>query len=195
MMKSRKSKKLDSEIYAKSADGLWAKANLVDSGIELFWQVRTKVSGKNLLVFDINGSVESSIPRERAIYPEHWRSAGIIPVDDDFVEFCGIDRFDETIAAVMRHATYMLAGGYGDEPEDIIEWFTDMREKKFLSGTAYKFIKDCDPFVDLVGIKGVVNIGDDDKFVLKTMVRDTTFDMILDSDKVLTSFMVATVPV
>ena len=54
-MKSRRGKGLSSEIFAKSTEGMWVKAVLVDEGIELWWQVRTKVVANALHVYDANG--------------------------------------------------------------------------------------------------------------------------------------------
>ncbi|MBN2258104.1 MAG: hypothetical protein JW704_09795 [Anaerolineaceae bacterium] len=194
-MKSRKKPERESECFAKSAEGMWVRAVLRDDGIELLWQVRTKVSGSNLLIFDANGAVEASTPRERAVYPESMRSAGLIPLDDAFVEFCGVENFSDAVIAVMRHAAYMLACGYGDTPEEIVEWFSDLKEVKFMDGTSYKIISERDEFRGLIGVKGVVYKDEDDVHVLHAMVMEEEFQIPLIDNKILISFIIATVPV
>lgn len=198
-MKREPPKKRSSECFAKSPEGLWIKAEVVESGIELSWQVRTKISNGRLCVLDANGDVKLAIPRERAIYPETMRSAGIIPVDDAFVEFSCLDRFERMLEAVMRHATYMIACGYGDSPQEVVGWFEKIAEAKFVNGTSYRFIEEHDPFVDLLGVECVVYEDEDEDgevdLVVVADVRDKKFEFRIDSDKSLVSFILATIPI
>lgn len=171
------------------------KAEVVGQGIDLSCQVRTRVEKGKLLVLDVNGNVESSMSRERAIYPSPMRSAGIIPVDDAFVEFVCMDRFEEALEAVLRHSAYMVACGYGDSPEDVVEWFSGLGEADFIDGTSYKFVEEHEPFIGLCGVSCVAYEDDDYGFTIQATIREQEFEFKIESDKSLVSFILSTIPV
>lgn len=194
-MKFRKSKDLDSEYYARSQEGVWIRSELTDEGVELFWQVRTRVDGNKVLVYDANGNIEKEMERHKAAYPPSMKSAGIIPIDDDFVEFCGEGKYEDAVWAVMRHSAHMVAAGYGETPEHIVDLMSKIWERDFINGVSYKFEKGCPPFEDLVGLEGVVEIGDDDSVKLTVRALGEDYSVPIETDNDLVSFMVSSVPI
>ena len=173
---------------------MWVKAELNDDGIELFWQVRTAVIDGNLCCYDANGNLDSSAPRHRAVYPEPMRSAGIIPVDDSFVEFCGQDRFDDFVYAIMRHSANMIARGYGEDPEQVVSWYSNIRELEFLEDVSFKIVDSVEPFSDMNGLKCKVSMNDENILVACIMVNDDFFEVPMDDDNILISFIISSVP-
>lgn len=184
-----------SEYYAKTQEGMWVKARLIDEGIELLWQVRTRVNCGNFILYDANGNIESSQSVGKIHYPDFMKSAGIVKIDDDFIEFCGIKFFNDMVASVMRHMVAMVIVGYGDSPEDIVEWYSDISGLKFLTGTRFKFDYECDPFIDMVGLIGFVDINDDGEYFVNVNVNNDYFCIPLDCNDVLVSFIISTTPV
>jgi len=174
---------------------MWVKTQLVDDGIALLWQVRTRVIKGILNTYDANGEIESSVPIHRATYGPPMRIAGTIPLNDEFVEYCGMDMFEDFGNAVMRHAACLLACGHGDRPEDIVEWFTDLSEGEFIQAGNYKFIQDSPPFNDIGGLLCTVYMNDDNDLVASVEVSDDKFDVLLNTPKLMISFMISTKPV
>lgn len=183
-----------SEHYAKSPDGMWVKSVLLESGIELFWQIRTKVVGSEMISYDYNGSVLSSQPINRVVYPEPMKSAGTVPLDDSFVEFCGVDKFDSMIQAIMRHLVGMLVSGYGDTPEEIVSWYRNLSELNFIVGSDFKFVEENEPFLDLLGLTCVVEEVDGE-ITARISVAEHIFDVPLIDNETIVSFILSTVPV
>lgn len=174
---------------------MWVKAILLENGIELFWQVRTAFINGNLISYDANGAIETSNPVGMARYFDSMKSAGIVNIDDDFVDFCGIEYFNDMIVSIMRHMVNMVTSGYGDKPEDIVEWYSNISELKFLSGTRFRFDSECEPFIGMVGLIGFVDIDEDDNYIVNINVRNEKFVIPLDSNKILVSFIISTTPV
>ena len=174
---------------------MWVKAVLLENGIELFWQVKTSFINGNLISYDANGSIETSSPIGIARYFDSMRSAGIVNIDDDFVEFCGVERFTDMVISIMRHMVNMVTSGYGDKPEDIVEWYSNISELKFLSGTRFRFDSECEPFIDMVGLIGFVDNDENGNYIVDINVKNNKFRIPLDSYKVLVSFIISTTPV
>lgn len=174
---------------------MWVKAKYIDSGIELSWQVRTNFIKGNLISYDSNGMVETSCPIERAHYYDSMKSAGIVNIDDNFAKFCGIEHFNDVIFSIMRHMVNMVTAGYGDNPEEVVGWYSNISELKFLVGTRFRFDYEYEPFVDMIGLIGFVDIDDDGEYVVSIEVRNDIFRVPLDSDKILVSFIISTTPV
>jgi len=174
---------------------MWVKAVLVDEGIELWWQVRTKVVANALHVYDANGVVERKVPMHRGAYPDPMRKAGLIPIDDAFLAFCGEELFEDAVAAVMRHAATMVAEGYGETPEQICEYFHNMNELNFLDGVSYRVDRDHGIFRDMTGVTGTVLKDGDGKAILTVSVGDSEYDCPIDGPEDVVSLLIATVPI
>lgn len=172
---------------------MWIKSKLNDTGIELLWQARTRVIADKIIVYDANGSVDYEMDRARAVYPDLFKSAGVIPIDDSFVELCGNESYENALYAVMKHAAHMLAEGYGDDPEDIVRLLSDINSANFMNGVTYKFENGISPFENLDGIIGEISIDDNDLVQLK--IRSTGEEYgIKISDKDLIPFIISTIP-
>jgi len=176
---------------------MWIKSQLNDDGIELLWQVRTRRVGGEVHVYDSNGDMESATPCNEFAYGDPMKSAGVIPLNDSFVEFCGAERFEEFANAVMRHSAYMLAGGYGETPEEIVSWFSDFSDtdRPYIGNGEYKFIEDCDPFNDIKGLIGTVYMSEENTLNVLIGVRKQEFSVPLIDDNDVISFMVSTIPI
>jgi hypothetical protein len=183
------------EYYAKTPDGMWVKAEIVDDGIELLWQVRSKVVDGSFVLYDVNGNIESLRPIGKANYPSLMRSAGIVKIDNDFVEFCGIEFFNDMIMSVMRHMVNMVVAGYGDNLEDIVDWYSDISSLKFLIGTKFRFDSENEPFLDMIGLIGFVDVDDCGEYIVNVKVANNVFKIPLDSDNILISFILSTTPI
>lgn len=178
---------------------MYVRAKLVDDGIELSYQVKTKIEDGKLFVYDENGDIGySEFIVNIEYYPEETKIVGVIPVLDDFIDFCGCYDFEEVVASVMRHAVEMAVRGYGDSINDIILWFTDIKEKKFLEGVKYRFINNVNPFINFIGVECVVSVESADGgcviFFAEMEVKGEKYSVELD-DKTLISFILSTTPV
>jgi hypothetical protein len=188
----RRSKGLGSEIYARSSEGMWIKAQVVDGGIELLWQARVgSVAGK-VLVYDANGNVDYEMDRYHAVYPSVMASAGVIPVDDEFVDFFGEDRFEDGVGAVMRHSANMLAKGYGDSPGDIVGLMSDVKRANFMNGVEYLLDGCVGVFTELDGASGVVS-REGDSVVFFSEMAGEEYEMDISED--LQDFIISSVPI
>lgn len=163
MTRFKRSKDLASECFARSSDGMLVKSELVEDGVEVFWQVRTRVIGEKVVVYDGNGNVIREMDRARAIYPPSMMSAGVIPIGDDFVSFCGEDRYEDTVWAVMRHAAHMVAAGYGESPEHVVELLSDLRGANFINGVSYRLENCVDQLAGCDGLPVFAYINEEDK--------------------------------
>lgn len=173
---------------------MWVKTVLSDNGIEAFWQPRTVVNKSRLVVLDGNGAPMSDEPIQEAEYPDAMISAGVVNIDDEFALYCG-ELFDDGLAAVMRHVAEAISAGYGDGPEEVVEWYNDFQDAKFLDGLNFKFVDSVDPFMDLVGNRCSVSVNSDGEFVADIIVDDEHFDVVLESDEMILSFVLCTSPV
>lgn len=173
---------------------MWVKAELEDSGINLQWQVRSAVHDGLLCLYDANGNVESTAPRASAVYPDAMRSAGIINIDDAFVEFCGEELFEDMVAAVMRHSSYLLALGYGERPDDIVDWFNDIAELHFIDGVSFRILDGVGEFAGMDGVACTMEKNPEGIFVASMMVRDSIFKVPIEDDDTLILFLISTIP-
>jgi hypothetical protein len=198
-MQSSESTTKSSEIWAKSKDGCWFKSAIVDEGIELFWQPRIKKSGNNIVVINDNGDVFSSCPIASASNIPALTSAGIIPIDDVFLEVCG-DLFDSFVRAVAFHSVHMVALGYGDSTDDIVDLFSDLKSFSFMNGVSY-ILRRCDfgiykdnPFDGLFGRKATIHV-DGNKFMAIIEVGEGIYEVELDTDKMKVDFLINSMPI
>jgi hypothetical protein len=187
------------EIWAKSKEGCWFKAAIVDEGIELFWQPRIKKIGNNMVVINDNGEMLSSCPICNVIDVPDLTSVGIIPIDNVFLEICG-DLFDAFVKSIAFHSVHMVALGYGDNTEDIVDLFSDLKSFYFMNGVSY-ILRRCEldiyeenPFECLFGRKVVIHV-DGNKFMAIIEVGDGIHEVELDSDKMKVDFLINSIPI
>jgi len=95
----------------------------------------------------------------------------------------------------MRHVAEMVAVGYGDSPEEVVEWYNNFSDMSFLSGTSFKFVYSMDPFLDMVGLTCSVADDEENGMVANIIVDDEEFEVALDSRELLLSFVICTCPV
>lgn len=198
-MESIESMQRGLEIWAKSKDGCWFKSSIVDGGIELFWQPRIRKTGNNMVTMDANGDVMASCAVSSVSDVPALTSAGVIPVDDIFLEVCG-DLFGSFVKAIAFHSVHMVALGYGDSPEDIVDLFSDLKSFSFMNGVSY-VLRRCDfgiydenPFEGLFGRKATIHV-DGNKFMAIIEVGEGVYEVELDSDKMKVDFLINSMPI
>lgn len=172
------------------------KALRGDDAIEIFWQPRYKYEEGKAYIIDAQGEIESVVNIASVKYGASWRSAGIILVDDSLVEFCGLENFDFFVYALMRHSVNLIAGGWGETPEEVVGWFKGLGNLDFLLDIDYQ-ISDpvLEPFLGLQQCKVEVETSSDGGRVGKVIVKEDKFLFDLEDREVLIPFLISVVPV
>lgn len=199
-MLSVQEKELPLEHFARSPGGLWVKAVRTPTEIGLFWQPRFEFEGHEVRVIDANGDIESVTDVATMDYGDPYRSAGSINLTNELVEFCGVDKFPQFIVALMKHSANLLAGGYGETPEDIVEGFN--RQDFCGCGGDYIFVGEgMKPFVGLEGnsawFREVENSTKPGEFtsMVDIEVNGEHFDHVVDGNSDVVAFLCSTIPV
>lgn len=166
----------------------------------MLWQVRFKTENGIVYTIDANGEVESEAPAGRVEYGDPYRSAGDIIFDNELVEFCGVEKFPRFVVALMKHAANLFAGGYGEEPTDIVEGFN--RREFLIPGARYIFIGEGhEPFVGLSGqyaeVCEVENAGKpgEQSLMVVIEVNEDRFEHTIVGDDQIVAFLLSTIPV
>lgn len=168
---------------------------LTDEGIEVFWQVKTRIHEDMLQVYDANGDLDYEVRRSRAVYPAPMRSAGVVLIEDAFVDLCGDVKYEDAIWAFMYHAVHMISLGYGDTPEHVVSLFSDIGSAEFANGVSYRFVDGVRPFDELDGLCGFVNIDDNGTVLLSIDSLGEEYTTEIEIEKDLISFMVSSIPI
>lgn len=184
----------DFECYVQSLGGVWINGVIKDDGIYVYWQKRTKIINGQMIKYDINGDVLSSVPREKGTYDEHMVLAGIVPVDGSFLKVCSSDRLMDFVKAIMGHVCRMIACGYGDDCSDVISWYHNIDDRMFLSGSDYVFVCDSGEFSELKGRKCTVDFRDD-KYIVVIGVNDGEYEVDITDSNMFVDFVISTQPV
>jgi len=164
-------------------------------GIDLLWQVRTRIEKNSLCILDFNGEVIETMSRKNAIYPPVFSSAGQVPVNDSFVEFCGAERLEETISAVMRHMVRFAVLGIGDDLSSIVEWYKDMQGASYLDGKSFKIERGIGVFEGLDGAICNTGIDNEGNAKCEVVVSNTGFDLDVGCDKTIVDLFLSSMPV
>lgn len=193
-----------SRDFCKSEEGLWVKGERDARGVHIYFQPRTRVEAGCLVELDANGEEVDRQPMLGASYPEPWRLVGTLEPTATIVEVAGLQDFDWFQFGVLRHAVRLIAGGWGDDPEEVMGWFADLRDGDWIRGGQYRLVgPERGPFRDLGGVRLLV----DDRFeateeerarrVLTGMAQvgvADEFPFEFPLDEVLAAFTIATVP-
>lgn len=174
--------------------GMWIKAQVKTDGIHVFWQQRVKVVGGRVQVLDANGEVESDHPYGRFQFGDLYKSCGVISVNDDFVEFCGEDNFDEFVDAVALHVVNLVALGYGETPDEVVGWFNDLESKSFIVDGGYLFRSEHGQFAGLIGRKSRIESDEAGELTIVGVVGEEEFKIPMDTKTSIISFVLSTVP-
>ena len=168
--------------------------------LQLLWQARFEREGREVRVLDANGDVESVHDVTEIDYGDPYRSAGGIKFTNELVEFCGVEMFPKFTVALMKHSAALLAGGYGETPEDIVEGFN--KQQFFIFGGEYIFVGEgMEPFVGLTGnltnICEVENTTKPGEFSLMVdiQVNEDHFHHTVEGNDQIVAFLCSTIPV
>jgi len=162
--------------------------------IALWWQPRTVTSAGRVQTLDADGRVTSDVPLARVKWADPWVSAGEVPLDDAFVEWTGVQRFDACVYGTMRHLSGLLACGFGDTPEEVVGWFGDMGALQWIvEGVLYR-IEGGDEFDGIDGSVGKMEFDEDNVPVFNVGVGSVTYPIRLDTGDLLRSVLCSVFP-
>ena len=177
------------------------KAARYENRIQVEWQPRYEVQDSHLCTIDANGDLESRVPVGEGRYDvDPYRVAGEIPITDAMVEFAGLEAFEDFVYGVMRHVTFLIVGGCGDSPEEVVGWFQNFGgvsviDVPYIVIGDYRVVgPDREPFVGL--FHKVISVDYGEEFVEASIkVVESQFDFLLDSKETITSFLISTIPI
>jgi len=193
-MSDKKSEILSSQCLARSPRGLWIKGIRTETSVDLFWKVRFHYENGYVSSFDYNGDLISKTAAADEKWGAEWQPVGSIELVDEMVLTCGLENFDEFVAALMRHAVYLMVLGYGDDLTEVVDWFFDFDRRMFVVDGRYKIVGEHGEFRDLVG-EAVDVKRDDDRFYGVMRVAGQDFEFDLTDNSVFSSFIIATNPI
>jgi len=182
------------EHCERSPGGLWVKTERCMESIALRWQPRIVASAGRVQTFDANGVVMSDVPVSRVKWSDPWVLAGEVPLDEAFVLWAGVPRFDACAYGTMRHMAGLVACGYGDDPGDVVDWFRDLGELQWLvDGVTYRIVGG-EEFEGLNGSSGEMTFDEDDVPVFQVAVGVDTYPIRLDSQDMLRAVLCSVFP-
>lgn len=129
-----------SPVFVKSPQGLWVKAELRGDTIGVFVQERTQVREGRFEKLNPNGDVASSSSIVHMVYDEPYLQCGTIRVENTWLEECSVMDLDKLIYGVQRHVVRMIAGGWGDTPDEVVTWFNELMEGHFIAPAEYEVV-------------------------------------------------------
>lgn len=177
---------------SRSKGGLWVKGVRSELGIDIFWKPRFEYERGRIKRYDFNGDVESECNVASVEWGDEWVHAGTIELVDEMVELSGIKDFDSLSDGLMRHAVNLITCGYGDSPEEVIDWFSDFDSLKFIVDGEYRIIGSHGDIEELTGYH--VNVNRDDGLVAVANIMGAEFEFDLRDNSIITSFIIATIP-
>jgi hypothetical protein len=180
---------------ARSQRGLWVKARRADDAIEVFWKPRYVCERGTVTVFDFNGEVEDKVHASEINWGDEWRTAGEIKLVDEMAVMAGVEHFEEFVFSLMRHAAKLMTCGYGDSPEEVLNWFSDFGERKFVVEDQYLVTGSHGEFTEMKGNRVFVERDEQGRLMARMLVREAEFEIDLNDSDVLASFIIATTPI
>lgn len=190
------------EFYAKSDKDLWVRAVLLEGQIRVEWQPRYVYNKGYLDTIDANGDVERHVPIFGSHHEQNpYRLAGVIPITNEMIRFCGVQNFEKFVYGIMRHVASMIVHGYGEDPEEVVSWFNDFKEQvsdfiPYLVDGKYKIVGPAmEPFSGSLIGKVISLIYKDGKLESSIEVAENKFVFPLDNNQIITSFIIATIPI
>lgn len=126
--------------YCRTPDGLWIKSERVPNAVRVCWQARTRVDAGALVELDAQGEECQRTGLRSATYPDPWQLAGEILADASIVEIAGLQDFDWFQFGLARHAAELIRLGYGDTPQEVMGWFTDLRAADYIRAGEYRVV-------------------------------------------------------
>ena len=170
------------------------KAELAEDEIHVFWQPRHTVEDGYLCRWDANGNIEYRVPVAEGRYDVPYRLAGVIPVVDATVDFCGLKEFNDFLFGIMRHVVCLIIGGWGDTPEEVVGWFQDLSALEFLQESEYKVIgPEREPFIGIQDTKIHLAFNGAD-IVAYLTVKEARFEHVMEGNADVTAFVISTIP-
>ena len=189
-MRSERSSAASWQCYKRSHGGMWVRATRTEESILLEWQIRTVHDAGRVRTLDANGDVVSDVRTPHARWGTTWHLAGSVPLDDAFVEWSGVPLFDACAAGAMQHMAAALAAGYGETPEEIVSWFSDMASGDWLiEGAQYRIVRDVPPVEGLVGSVGTLALDADGNPILTLHVGERAYPVGLEDPATLRAFL------
>jgi len=161
------------------------------------------MDGGHLVELDAQGEEYRRTPAIGAEYPDPWQLAGEIPAGHAVLELSGLQDFDWFQFGLMRHAAGLIALGYGDTPEEVMEWFEDPRAGDYVRKGEYRVVgPERKPFFGLGGAKLMLDDrwpeeGEPTDDLSGTVIvqEGNEFPFAFQLSDVLAAFTIATVPV
>lgn len=175
--------------------GMWVAAKIEESGIEIYWQRRSIIENGKIFYLDYNGEIDSTVVYANSEDASNMVLAGEIPLSDDIVDMFGDKRLDEIIHAMCVHAVELIINGYGDSPGDVIGWFSDLSEMRFIVDGNYIVKNGRGVFegMDSVIFNVVGDESEDNNVNCNATVAETSFEFKIDDSNRL-DFLLSCVP-
>lgn len=181
------------EYLAKSERGLWVKGELGDDRVDVFWHKRFRCEPGFVFEIDANGDVCRKMECSNVEWGDCWVRCGEIPLTDEMVRVSGIEHFHKFSYGYMRHCVELIASGYGDDPSEVVGWFSDVLSMDFAAADSYRVEESFGFFDGLCGNMVELDFFDESKGG-RVIVLDDEYRFSFDEDGVLSSFVIATIP-
>lgn len=118
-------------MFAKSQKGLWVKAveDKIENVIRVYWQTRHVLKNKNVYEIGSNGTPNGMLSAQSSMMERSWVECGVIQLDQPcLMQFAKQPAvFIELKQGIMRHVVDLIALGWGETPEEVISWFSDLK--------------------------------------------------------------------
>lgn len=172
---------------------MWLKAELHSDGIHILWQVRTAILNGKVITFDFDNNPESETPCESFVYGDIYNDCGVIRTDEAFFEYFGMDDFEQLIAGIANHALVLILEGYGDSPDEVVDWFNDYENLFYLEDKRYLITEEYGIFK---GLKGCYFDGyfDNGVYSLCLNMGNKEDAIKIEGKEMVKSFLIASIP-
>lgn len=124
----------------KSEKGLWVKSLREGNDVAVYVQPCTRVRDGQFERLDANGEVKSAVSVKLMSYDSPWELCGKIPIEDSWLKYCPLLDFDKFVYGIERHVAHLIALGFGDTPEEVVGWFSELSEAEFVMEADYEVV-------------------------------------------------------